>query len=154
MTPITAPTIVRKRFNLVKHPGFVHREAIEVVYKRDINMPMHKHACTSTHIKGSVSCPTHPAKYGLHTHKREKQCVTGWNLSALTTAAPSLSCRKEQKKVRGRERRGKSLPCNIFGTPQVACNLLRHIQAIATVLAQKTKIFGLSLWASGSFLCS
>lgn len=115
-------------------------------------MPMHKHACTSTHIKGSVSCTTHPAEYGLHTHKREKQCVTGWNLSALTTAAPSLSCRKEQKKVRGGERRGKSLPSNIFGTLQVACSQLRHIQAMATVLARKTKILGLSLWAS-SFFC-
>lgn len=105
-------------------------------WRGDLNMPMHKQACTSKNRTGSVTVMSYISSWmwGAHTHKREKQCVTGWNRSAMTTAAPSLSCRKEQKKVRERERRRKSRPSNTFLRPCKWPVFNQDIQAIVTQL--------------------
>lgn len=80
-------------------------------------------------------------------------CVKGWNLSALTTASPSFSCRKEQKKVRERER--KEVLCQVTH-PRRPANGLRSITAHSycrkvRLRGGRQKYFGSAIMATPQF---
>lgn len=94
-----------------------------------INMPMHTQACTHTRTRThNVKLCSWSAYSGLSNARMEKGRLSAvWNLRALTTAAPSLSCRKEQKEVRGKKREKGGGPGQVTH-PRRPANGLRSIR--------------------------
>lgn len=102
MTPVT---VREESFFWVKHLDIKRSWCVSPDWEWDPG-DKHAHAHTGMHRENKLYwCIWHSYHWtcfrntGTHIHKTGGRFVTGWNLREMTSAVPSLSCRREQKKV-------------------------------------------------------